>query len=267
MWCTRWYLPLVLLPYPIAPPYFLWLWLFSTTLHAKPCFYCIILLSALFVSSCYWPPVPLDSPLAAPWAENVTTFADALATLVPGLPADMLPASVPMGDRCWCDLAGRGFFEPFNVTQWELDAVLRLKDDLEQQLEARNAANALAAGVNATDAGAGDAHADAAQGQPGTAFDGGRSNMLAGLWNKMLSFARYPMESDLNVSPPRSNATLDSLLFGSEDLPPKGEEQSSVEESPTPDAPQQLPLLRKEYDLRPYGFALIVDFGWTPLQS
>ena len=34
--CTRWYLPLVLLPLPIAPPYFLVLFLLSTTLHARP---------------------------------------------------------------------------------------------------------------------------------------------------------------------------------------------------------------------------------------
>lgn len=34
--CTRWFLPLLLLPLPTAPPYFLVLFLFSLTMHAKP---------------------------------------------------------------------------------------------------------------------------------------------------------------------------------------------------------------------------------------
>lgn len=34
--CTRWYLPLLLLPLPTAPPYFLLLFLVSITIHAKP---------------------------------------------------------------------------------------------------------------------------------------------------------------------------------------------------------------------------------------
>jgi len=34
--CTRWFLPLLLLPLPTAPPFFLVLFLLSLTMHAKP---------------------------------------------------------------------------------------------------------------------------------------------------------------------------------------------------------------------------------------
>jgi hypothetical protein len=34
--CTRWYLPLLLLPYPAAPVYFVLVALVALTLHAQP---------------------------------------------------------------------------------------------------------------------------------------------------------------------------------------------------------------------------------------
>ncbi|KAH0838667.1 hypothetical protein J3R83DRAFT_6994 [Lanmaoa asiatica] len=34
--CTRWFLPLLLLPLPTAPPYFLVLFLLTLALHARP---------------------------------------------------------------------------------------------------------------------------------------------------------------------------------------------------------------------------------------
>lgn len=81
--CTRWFIPLLLLPLPAAPPYFLLVYLLTLTLHARPwydslflhfptlfdffdSFYCIILLTALFISSCYWQPIPTNSPLSNP---------------------------------------------------------------------------------------------------------------------------------------------------------------------------------------------------------
>ncbi|PFH54711.1 hypothetical protein AMATHDRAFT_52478 [Amanita thiersii Skay4041] len=131
MWCTRWFLPLLLLPLPTAPPFFLLLFLFSLTMHAKPCFYCIVLLTTLFVSSCYWQPFPLDSPLSTPWSENITTFAEALSTALPSNYTDSLPTVIRAVDRCWCDFSG-GFFEPFNVSHWEYLTVQRLKNELER---------------------------------------------------------------------------------------------------------------------------------------
>ncbi|KAJ3920263.1 hypothetical protein F5877DRAFT_38524, partial [Lentinula edodes] len=134
--CTRWYLPLILLPLPTAPPIFLLLFLFTLTMHAKPCFYCIILLSTLFVSTCYWSPIPLDAPLSVPWAENITTFREGLTSTLSPSYSKPLPSMIQPADRCWCDLSTAGFFEPFNTSLWERISVEKLKDTLErQQLE------------------------------------------------------------------------------------------------------------------------------------
>ena len=128
MWCTRWFLPLLLLPFPTAPPYFLLLFLFSLILHAKPCFYCVILLAALFLSSCYWQAFPADAPLTVPWSDNITTFGEALNATLPPKYATPSPL-VRVIDRCWCDLAP-GLFEPFDVKRWEMASVERAKNEI-----------------------------------------------------------------------------------------------------------------------------------------
>jgi len=136
MWCTRWFLPLILLPLPTAPPFLLILFLFSLTMHARPCFYCIVLLTALFVSSCYWQPLPLDSPLSIPWSENITTFSDALNASIPlSASPSHKPAIIKLVDRCWCDLTFGELFEPFNVKRWEAKSLDRLRAEMERERE------------------------------------------------------------------------------------------------------------------------------------
>ncbi|KAI9494963.1 hypothetical protein BDB00DRAFT_816461 [Zychaea mexicana] len=54
MYCMRYFVPLLLLPFPDAPPIFVILFLVSFFLHQKPCIYCTLLLIALFSSTCYW---------------------------------------------------------------------------------------------------------------------------------------------------------------------------------------------------------------------
>ncbi|TRM65644.1 hypothetical protein BD626DRAFT_485428 [Schizophyllum amplum] len=130
MLCTKWFLPLIFLPLPTAPPLFLLLFIVSLVAHAKPCFYCIILISTIFVSSCYWQPLPIDSPLSTPWSDEITTFAQALRASLGANYTDPLPAYIRPLDRCWCDLSN-GFLQPFNVSRWERDSVLRLSNELE----------------------------------------------------------------------------------------------------------------------------------------
>jgi len=256
MWCTRWYLPLVLLPFPIAPPFFLWLFLFSTTLHARPCFYCIMLLSALFMSSCYWPPVPLDSPLAIPWSENVTTFADALSTLLPNIPEDLKPAEVSMADRCWCDLSSNGFFEQYNITEWELKSLLRLKEDLEQKVRAREQEESPLDAVHDTLNEESGVSADVEERQKG----------FRDLWNTVWSFTRRP---DVSPAPPlASNSTYETAPHVPQDpLRTQDSNTSSIALPSPPKLSEKQPLLRREYDLRPYGFSLVLDFGWATSES
>ncbi|KZO99662.1 hypothetical protein CALVIDRAFT_356282 [Calocera viscosa TUFC12733] len=94
MWCTRWFLILFLLPYPRASPFFLVLFLFSLVLHSRPCLYCIVLLTALFTSSCYWAPVTLPMPSFLT-ASNHTILANSA------------------NQRCWCDINEGHIFDPF----------------------------------------------------------------------------------------------------------------------------------------------------------
>ncbi|OCH94149.1 hypothetical protein OBBRIDRAFT_789487 [Obba rivulosa] len=260
MWCTRWYLPLVLLPFPVAPPYFLLLFLFATSLRARPCFYCIILLSATFMTSCYWPPVPLHTPLARPWSENVTTFADALATLMPTLPEDKTPVMIPIAERCWCNLSARGFFEPFNVTQWELNSLLRLKASLEQKIKVEKEISAHAEDAEALEESKTDADNAAPEGLPQPP-KGARPSLLELVWPFSLK-ARGPTGETSPASPAPSNTTYDE----------PGAETSRFAENTMQrqpavlleSGPAELPWIPPEYDLRPLGFGVIFDFSWTP---
>ncbi|KAJ4485504.1 hypothetical protein J3R30DRAFT_3439978 [Lentinula aciculospora] len=231
MWCTRWFLPLILLPLPTAPPIFLLLFLFTLTMHAKPCFYCIILLATLFVSTCYWSPISLDAPLSVPWTENIKTFGEALKSTLPSSYSKHLPSVIQPADRCWCDLSTAGFFEPFNTSQWERLSVEKLRNSLErqqkieerikQQFEPHVAENDTqtvihvpTARVNAT-------------------------SIAKGIWSLLRS-------RSLPDPLPSLAAELDTRTF----LEPV------LDIDPPP-----LPLFRREYDLRLFGVGLVLDFG------
>lgn len=257
MWCTRWFLPLLLLPLPTAPPYFLLLFLFSLTMHAKPCFYCIVLLTTLFVSSCYWQPLPLDSPLSTPWAENITTFAEALnATIIPNY-SRPLPKVIRTVDRCWCDFSAGGLFEPFNVSHWERVSVQRLKDDLERQqkldepsvLATESAEQASSATVVVTpDMPRTPAPAPATPNR--TKFITNSAN----LWSLLRPFnikTNNPQRHIPSPSPEPSMSQIPSL------------DHVGVNVSSRPHSKEDLPFIRKEYDLRTYGLGVIMDFSWT----
>ncbi|KAJ7837176.1 hypothetical protein B0H14DRAFT_3870513 [Mycena olivaceomarginata] len=239
MWCTRWFLPLLLLPLPTAPPYFLVLFLLSLFIQAKPCFYCIVVLITLFFSSCYWQPFPIDSPLSVPWADNITTFAEALnATLA--TPYDKpLPPVMSTLDRCWCDFWGNGFFDPYNVSQWERASVLRLADEIERE---RKEEQQVASEVEAPES----SEPTEVEPMPRTAAPdptpSARSirGVAAGMWSVVHPY----------IQTIRAVAESKIPLFKMDNV--------------TASAPvESLPALRWEYDLRTHGLGLIVDFGWT----
>jgi len=109
-------LPFLLLPVPTTAPFFLLHFLISLVLHARPCVYCVAFLISLFLSSYYWAPVPASE------------LSLAVATLegyeYNGKPVlSYLPPMIQLLDRSWVDYSYGGFFQPFNVTQWEIDSV------------------------------------------------------------------------------------------------------------------------------------------------
>ncbi|PVG00719.1 hypothetical protein CPB86DRAFT_754211 [Serendipita vermifera] len=113
MWCTRWFIPLFLLPVPVTRPYFLLLYLISALFHARPCLYCVVILISLAVTSCHWSPVPLSEFQSS----SLSTLNGTEQQLSGQL------KYVEMLSRCWCDFKQTPFFGHYNVTQWEIDSL------------------------------------------------------------------------------------------------------------------------------------------------
>ncbi|KAJ7171831.1 hypothetical protein C8R43DRAFT_979596 [Mycena crocata] len=239
MWCTRWFLPLLLLPLPTAPPYFLVLFLLALFIQAKPCFYCIVLLVTLFFSSCYWQPFPIDSPLSSPWADNITTFAEALNATI-ATPYDKpLPPVMRTLDRCWCDFWVGGFFEPYNVSQWERSSVLKLADELERARKAELAEQEKTKADKEEEVPA----LTAIESMPRTAAPEPSSRrkssvhgVAANVWSLVNPYLRSA----------RTIAELTTPLF-------------KMDNVTTPEPVQKLPVLRWEYNV----LGVVIDFGWT----
>ncbi|VDB86521.1 unnamed protein product [Peniophora sp. CBMAI 1063] len=233
MWCTRWFVPLLLLPLPSAPPYFLLVFLTSLVVHARPCFYCILLLSALFVSSCHWSPVALDEPLSRTLiAENAnaSTFGDALALSLDAMhvsvPQTELPAIIRLHDRCWCDPALTTLFEPFDILSWELYSVARAALDVRKHLESHENP---AAAANASEV--------ARTHESGLNRKRGFLSLFAPFTHRRrrADVPQHPEQSDVQQA--EAAGTLDSRRY-------------SVEPHPW------------ELDMRPYGYPLILDLTW-----
>ncbi|KAH7883974.1 hypothetical protein F5I97DRAFT_1930186 [Phlebopus sp. FC_14] len=265
MWCTRWFLPLLLLPLPTAPPYFLVLFLFTLALHGRPCFYCVILLGALFLSSCYWQSFPLDAPLSVPWADDITTFYEALnATISPGLDLhEFRPPIIRVADRCWCDFAS-GVFEPYDVQRWERDSVERAVAEMERQWKARFERDAevdVGAKTNGTvvevDLGTPtpstlDEQQDRGPvAQPDSGVGKETLSILRSLFSK-----RYPKDEPLPTS--------SSSVFGPSDACPSSPAPHvETEPSHVPTLPVQSSLSPWQVDMRSLGFDVILDFRWS----
>ncbi|KAL5534844.1 hypothetical protein ACEPAG_1309 [Sanghuangporus baumii] len=301
MWCTRWFLPLVILPLPTAPPYFLAVFLISMFLHARPCFYCMMLLTALFTSSCYWQAIPIDSPLSRP-VGNTTTFREAiLANLsLPdtsalnqdpssSLSADLelklsngstkldglLPPAIQLLDRCWCNIFSRsGLFEPTDVCQWEMESVRVARKAIE--MRAKNAvernSECLSDGEESTE------EVESSEGATGADdnvedADGGSSFSLRGLRELLFPTASPASAPKYRLKP--SSPPLPSVASPSEPTATLFREPNAHEShhtdpeaspitdfSTSPTPTQRLKLLRPYYDLRPYGIDITLDFHW-----
>ncbi|KAF8203764.1 hypothetical protein BJ912DRAFT_1018482 [Pholiota molesta] len=258
MWCTRWFLPLLLLPLPTAPPFFLLLFLVSLTIHAKPCFYCIVLLTTLFISSCYWQPFPIDSPLTVPWADNITTFAEALnATIRPSY-TKPLPTVMHVVDRCWCDFSVGGFFEPFNVSHWEDVSITRLGQSLGRQQQLEDDARA----QEELD----DRNRTAQEQRSAVALVPATSATPAlGFWSRLKQLTeKSPDSSSLSSADQEL-----SLMPSTADIPQSTDAilaeptSTNAQFQATPTSDSRFSFLRQEYDLRPYGLGMVVDLRWS----
>jgi hypothetical protein len=204
-------------------------------------FYCIVLLTTLFVSSCYWQPFPTDSPLTVPWSDNITTFSEALnSTLMPNY-SYALPTVMRAVDRCWCDFSMGSLWEPFNVSQWEYLTVQRVRRDLERQQKDADAANITQIPMSTNDN----------MGVPNqTLLSPSNSTVSTStFWSRLMNFPRGSQHASTAETPETDPS-----------LPVEAQNITSV---PQTMRPSKLPFIRQEYDLRPYGIGLIVDLGWS----
>jgi hypothetical protein len=211
-------------------------------------FYCIVLLSALFVSSCYWQPFPVDNPLAVPWSENITTFSQALNASLPDLNLPQ-PSVIRAADRCWCDFSTGNFFEPYNLSQWERASVQKLKMDLELQKRMAEAQELeqQKSGEESQIKPAKSVADPATTAMPKTPTPRGTPrgilDILWSIYQDTDSVSRTPSPESTPAVPDTAKSWRPSAL--------------------STEAQERLPLLRREYDLRPYGMDMVIDFGWS----
>ena len=210
-----------------------------------------MVLTALFLSSCYWQPVTLDTPLYRPWNDNITTFGHALKVMLPQNSTLDVPV-VQFADRCWCDVTNKVFFQPFNVTQWEVDSLkVYVEDAVRQQKK----------GVEKTRL-----NTDQTVSQPANSTQqptepallmtdvANLYNFVLDRWKSMLSpSSKSNNESHSPAIPLASPLSLHTTSPTSE---------STTTYLPARDQ-KLLPWWQREYSLRPYGFDVVFEFGWN----
>ena len=155
-----------------------------------------------------------------------------------------LPTVMRAVDRCWCDFSMGGLWEPFNVSQWEYLTVQRVRRDLERQQKDADAI--LVANVSQIPMSTNDT-----MGAPNqTLLSPSNSTVSTStFWSWFINFPRGPQ----HASTVETRETNPSLLV----------EVQSTTSTPQTMTPSNLPFIRQEYDLRPYGVGLIVDMSWS----
>lgn len=190
------------------------------------------------MSSCYWQPFPLDTPLATPWSANITTFGEALNASIPQHITQPLPLVLRAPDRCWCDFAGGNFFEPFDITQWERASVLRAKEDMERQhlLSELKSIQKVIAKEPIRETGSRQPK------MPKTLAPA--PSATPSVSARIQSRYYRAINSLFGVNIGRSVKTL------ADSSPSEHSKQSSLQ------------VASKQYDLRQFGIDIIIDFGW-----
>lgn len=236
------------------------LFLLTLALHARPwsvpqhyleairsrdlSFYCILLLAALFLSSCYWQSFPLDAHLSVPWADNITTFSEALNATIPShLSAlECTPPTVRVADRCWCDFAS-GLFEPYDVQKWERDSIQKAVAHIERQWkQSLEPDSDISANATAT---AEPSHLEPQR----TSTSKVSSIRLSSIFRSLFSGRSNKSKSSQMSTPPTDTTT-----------PPETPTEPSVIEYSMPAEPLLAP---GQLDMRPFGFDLVFDFRWS----
>jgi len=179
----------------------------------------------------------------------VTTFGHALTAMLPQNSTLDVPV-VQFVDRCWCDVTNKVFFQPFNVTQWEVDSLkFYVEDAVRQQKKEVEKKTKLITDPTVSQ------QTNGTQQQTGPAL---LISDVASLYNVVLSRWKLMFTSS-NES--RSLATPPATPLPSQ-TPPPVSEPTATHVSPVHEQ-EPLPWYQREYSLRPYGFDVVFEFGWN----
>ena len=152
-----------------------------------------------------------------------------------------LPTVMRAVDRCWCDFSMGSLWEPFNVSQWEYLTVQRVRRDLERQQKDADAANITQVPMSIN-------NNMSVLNQ--TLLSPSNSTVSTStFWSRLMNFPR----GSRHASTAKKRETDPSLPV----------EAQNTTSAPQTTRPSNLPFIRQEYDLRPYGIGLIVDLGWS----
>ncbi|ELU37940.1 hypothetical protein AG1IA_08035 [Rhizoctonia solani AG-1 IA] len=258
--------------------------------------YCIVLLVALFTSSCYWAPTPLDIPSHA-----LESIYPSLATSQPAIDLQsLLNASQPAPTssdaaptprvtysarlerpkRCWC--SPQNIFEPFNTTRWEQRASVLvfvkqgLWDWLVEQEELDQTTNTTTSHqTTSSEQIDGSSTPTVSPTSATTTPTSWRTK-----WNALSSYfssrsaeqksdptpkakpdskIKQPVRAPLEVPKPKHTPTATAIPTATPTETAPARTLASV----SPDKGQEnLAWWQKQYDLRPYGGGVVVDFKW-----
>lgn len=191
---------------------------------------------------------------------------------MPDVPTEIIPTDIHIADHCWCDLTSGKFFEPFDLAKWELESVVKLRDELQFQRqllaqteedtmekdEARSEGEEPQAHVNSTS----NANAPSAPNAP--MYASKWPSIIGSMWSLLHPPSRLPSAS---VSQPTSHEATSTLVASSTSVTTPTDTGLTSSSVVLGVASTSLPLFRREYDLRPYGFDMVIDFGWSRKRS
>ena len=240
-------------------------------------FYCIILLTALFTSSCYWQPVPTGALFQAAFP-NVSTSSPLLylpnssvsdESSVQASQLLPVPRLTTLPDRCWCDLSAGHLFDPYNMTLWQLTSLSRTLGATKSQ-RVLVAQEELSSNPNLDHPsnssgsrrmskvwvlrmiGKDESRSGGEEGEEEGSTLASSSMDTHGIWSSWSSFLSWPFQSISSLPGPfNGGQPMADLQQGS----PVATPFAIIEKN-------RLPLLRRKYDLRPHGIDLVVDIGW-----
>ena len=148
-------------------------------------------------------------------------------------------------DRCWCDFSSGSFFDPFNVTRWELASVKRFTKELvlererakEKEREREAKGNGVELEPESDSASSGFAAPTPPPApRPSATASSEKDNKKSPFEVLRSAFWRAPSIVSISNPPSLSDAPLQE---------------------------ERRPVAPGEFDLEPYGFDLVLDFRWT----